>query len=469
EPPPEHTGGLGCCGSAPLKAPRLCEPGLSALPARCPRRAAQRRRRQPRARPPPATGLGGSKALGIEGKAGMGNQVEKLTHLNYKEVPTADPTGMDRDEGPRIGVSYIFSNDDDELEQQQDSAHDLGGENPALQPYDPQLHEVECSVYYRDECIYQKSFSEDTQLEEGDEGGGGHLSTYTPENLLNRCKPGDLVEFVCQAQYPHWVVYVGDFQVVHLHRLEVVNSFLTDASQGRRGRIANQLYRYKPLSPAVVVRNALEQVGCKDRDLSWRNSECFAAWCRYGKREFKIGGELRIGKQPYRLQIRLGDKRSHTLEFQSLEDLIMEKRRNDQIGKAAVIQELSSHLQTAEEEEEEEDEDHHHPAVELIYHRGSSQIFVLGSELHYYNSFINRVSLYLLWNSIETTTIFTLLISSSNGVFGRTAKGFRKEAEEPMVFNMKSLAKILASLSDRSEATSPAGRSGTNSNLEALK
>ncbi|XP_023777271.1 protein FAM84B [Cyanistes caeruleus] len=291
----------------------------------------------------------------------MGNQVEKLTHLNYKEVPTADPTGMDRDEGPRIGVSYIFSNDDDELEQQQDSVHDLGGENPALQPYDPQLHEVECSVYYRDECIYQKSFSEeDAQLEEGDEGGGGHLSTYTPENLLNRCKPGDLVEFVCQAQYPHWVVYVGDFQVVHLHRLEVVNSFLTDASQGRRGRIANQLYRYKALSPAAVVRNALEQVGCKDRDLSWRNSECFAAWCRYGKREFKIGGELRIGKQPYRLQIRLGDKRSHTLEFQSLEDLIMEKRRNDQIGRAAVIQELSSHLQAAEEDEEEE-EDHHHP------------------------------------------------------------------------------------------------------------
>uniref|UniRef100_A0A8C4W9Q6 LRAT domain containing 2 n=1 Tax=Gopherus evgoodei TaxID=1825980 RepID=A0A8C4W9Q6_9SAUR len=249
----------------------------------------------------------------------MGNQVEKLTHLNYKEVPTTDPTGMDRDEGPRIGVSYIFSS-----------------EHPALQPYDPCLQEVECSVYYRDECIYQKSFS----------GGGGQLSTYTPENLLNRCKPGDLVEFVCQAQYPHWAVYVGDFQVVHLHRLEVVNSFLTDASQGRRGRIANYLYRYKPLSPATVVRNALEQVGCKDRELSWRNSECFAAWCRYGKREFKIGGELRIGKQPYRLQIRLGDKRSHTLEFQSLEDLIMEKRRNDQIGRAAVIQELSSHLQT---------------------------------------------------------------------------------------------------------------------------
>lgn len=283
----------------------------------------------------------------------MGNQVEKLTHLNYKEVPTADPTGMDRDEGPRIGVSYIFSNDDDELEPQQDSGVvDLGREHPASQPYDPQQHEVECSVYYRDECIYQKSFSGDGPLPAEVEGGGaGPLATYTPENLLNKCQPGDLVEFVCQAQYPHWVVYIGDFQVVHLHRLEVVNSFLTDASQGRRGRIANQLYHYKPLSPATVVQNALDQVGCKDRDLSWRNSECFAAWCRYGKREFKIGGELRIGKQPYRLQIRLGDKRSHTLEFQSLEDLIMEKRRNDQIGRAAMIQELSSHLQATEEED----------------------------------------------------------------------------------------------------------------------
>ncbi|XP_048363232.1 protein LRATD2 [Sphaerodactylus townsendi] len=283
----------------------------------------------------------------------MGNQMEKLTHLNYKEVPTADPTGMDRDEGPRIGVSYIFSNDDDELEPQQDSrVPGLSREHPASVPYDPRLHEVECSVYYRDECVYQKSFSgDDTQPAEVDGSGAGPLATYTPENLLNKCKPGDLVEFVCQAQYPHWVVYIGDFQVVHLHRMEVVNGFLTDASQGRRGRIANQLYRYKPLSPAAVVQNALDQVGCKDQDLSWRNSECFAAWCRYGKREFKIGGELRIGKQPYRLQIRLGDKRSHTLEFQSLEDLIMEKRRNDQIGRAAVIQELSSHLQPAEEED----------------------------------------------------------------------------------------------------------------------
>ena len=119
--------------------------------------------------------------------------------------------------------------------------------------------------------------------------------------------------------------------------------------------MVNDLYRYKPLSPSAVVRNALAHVGAKERELSWRNSESFAAWCRYGKREFKIGGELRIGKQPYRLQIQLSAQRSHTLEFQSLEDLIMEKRRNDQIGRAAVLQELATHLHPAEPDEGDSD------------------------------------------------------------------------------------------------------------------
>ncbi|XP_053569181.1 protein LRATD2 [Bombina bombina] len=266
----------------------------------------------------------------------MGNQMEKLTHLSYKEVPTVDPTGVDKDDGPRIGVSYIFSADDDELE---DTGHNLaksGSMQEEIQ-YD-HCNEVECSVYYRDECIYEKCF-----------GAGDQLSTYSPENLLNKCKPGDLVEFVAKNQYPHWVVYVGDFQVVHLYRLEIANSFMTDASQGRRGRIVNDQYKYKALSPEMVVQNAMEQVGAKDQELCWRNSECFAAWCRYGKREFKIGGEIRIGKQPYRLKIQLSEKKSHTLEFQSLEDLIMERRRNDQIGKAAVFQELSSHLHADDE------------------------------------------------------------------------------------------------------------------------
>ncbi|XP_030644846.1 protein LRATD2a [Chanos chanos] len=260
----------------------------------------------------------------------MGNQVDRLSHLSYAEVPTTDPNGLDTEEdGPRIGVSYIFSNDDDDLDENVDGTEK--DPNQEEKHYDKR-NDVECAIYNRDECIYERTNST-TDLE-----------TFSPENLLNKCKPGDLVEFVATGQYPHWAIYVGDFQVVHLHRAEVKNNFLTDVSQGRRCRIVSELYKFKPLSPDMVVQNAMEQVGAKDRELLWRNSECFAAWCKFGKREFKMGGEIRIGKQPYRLKIFLPEKQSHVLEFQSLEDLIMEKRRNDQIGKVAVIRELANHF-----------------------------------------------------------------------------------------------------------------------------
>lgn len=262
----------------------------------------------------------------------MGNQVDKLSHLSYAEVPTVDPNGFDTEDGPRIGVSYIFSNDDDELEDNAD-ATDME-QNQEEKHYDKR-NEVECSVYNRDECIYEKTVKT-TDLE-----------VYSPENLLNKCKAGDLVEFIATGQYPHWAVYVGDFQVVHLHRAEVKNSFLTDASQGRRCRIVNELYKFNPFGDVMVVQNAMEQVGLKDRELSWRNSECFAAWCRFGKREFKMGGEIRIGKQPYRLKIYMSEKQSHVLEFQSLEDMIMEKRRNDHLGRTVVLQELANHFNNA--------------------------------------------------------------------------------------------------------------------------
>ncbi|KAM9824506.1 protein LRATD2a [Neosynchiropus ocellatus] len=248
----------------------------------------------------------------------MGNQV---SHQSYAEVPTVDPNGADPDHGSRIGVSYIFSNDDDEDELDEEAP------NPEEKLYS-RGEEVECAVYHRDECVYEKRSGPEV---------------YSPENLLNKCEAGDLVEFVATGQYPHWAVYVGDFQVVHLHRAEVKSSFLTDASQGRRCRIVNDLYRFRALSPDAVVQNAVEQVGLKDRELSWRNSECFAAWCRFARREFKMGVEIRIGKQPYQLKVYLSDKRSHVLEFQSLEDVVMEKRRNDHLGRTAVCRELWAH------------------------------------------------------------------------------------------------------------------------------
>lgn len=270
--------------------------------------------------------------------SGMGNHVEKLTHLSYAEVPTADQDGFDPadDPGSRIGVSYIFSADDDD---QQDENIDMPDQVSTQEetPFDND-NELECAVYYREECVYERN-----------NRAPDMSSTFSPECLLNKCRPGDLVEFVSNGQYPHWAVYVGDFQVVHLHRAEIKSNFLTDVSQGKRGRIVNGLYRFRSLPTDVIVRNALDHVGARDTGLYWRNSECFAAWCRFGKREFKIGGEIRIGKQPYRLKLIFSEKKSQDLEFQSLEDLIMEKRRNDQIGKDAVLQELSNHLNSTNE------------------------------------------------------------------------------------------------------------------------
>lgn len=275
-----------------------------------------------------------------DGSGAMGSQMDKLSRLSYAEVPTVDPNGVEADDGSRTGVSYIFSNDDDDAEEPEDGggASDGADRNQEEKLYD-RRDEAECAVFHGDACVYEKS------------SRCASLEVYSPENLLNRCKAGDLVEFVATGQYPHWAVYVGDFQVVHLHRAEVKNSFLTDASQGRRCRVVNDLYKWKALGPDMVVQNAMEQVGLRDQELSWRNSEGFAAWCRFGRREFKVGGEIRVGLQPYRLKVLSSGKHSHVLEFQTLEDVILEKRRTEQLGRRAALRELAAHVSSVQETE----------------------------------------------------------------------------------------------------------------------
>ncbi|XP_038666094.1 protein LRATD2-like [Scyliorhinus canicula] len=294
----------------------------------------------------------------------MGNQVERLTHLSYAEVPTVEPAGGEREEpGPRIGVSYIFSVDDEELEEVVEEGGEKrkregGKEEEERVSYDP-LNELECSVYYREECIYEQR--------------SGWGLAGGPEALLGQCKAGDLVEFVGRRQYPHWAVYVGELQVVHLHQAEIRRDPLSAASQGRPGRLVNGRYRFPPLPAERVVQSALRQVGLRGPQLAWRSSECFAAWCRSGRREFKAGGELRIGKQPYRLRLQLSGGRSHTLEFQSLDDLIMERRRSDQMGRAAVTQELAAHLQLEEEQQERTEHNSHTGEFKLPQSEHNSQ------------------------------------------------------------------------------------------------
>ncbi|XP_061677504.1 protein LRATD2a isoform X2 [Syngnathoides biaculeatus] len=270
----------------------------------------------------------------------MGNHMERLS---YAEVPTVDPHGGDRDEGPRIGVSYIFSGGDDEEDDDDDGGGGAGAaadgtqanSHPEEPAFDPR-EEVECVVYKLDECVYEKNRRSSA------------LDLCSPEKLLDQCRAGDLVEFVAAGQYPHWAVYVGDFQVVHLHRAEVKSAFLTDAGRGRPCRVVNERYKFRARDPEAVVQSALEQVGLKDGELTWRNSEAFAAWCRFGRRELKAGGEPSgAARQPYTLHVLLGDRKySHALEFQSLEDAIAEKRRGDHLGRSALLRELAAHLRT---------------------------------------------------------------------------------------------------------------------------
>ena len=46
----------------------------------------------------------------------MGNQLDRITHLNYSELPTGDPSGIEKDE-LRVGVAYFFSDEEEDLDE----------------------------------------------------------------------------------------------------------------------------------------------------------------------------------------------------------------------------------------------------------------------------------------------------------------------------------------------------------------
>lgn len=83
------------------------------------------------------------------------------------------------------------------------------------------------------------------------------LNTYTPENLLNNADLATWGSSCGRRSTRNWTVYVGNFQVVHLHRLEVSNSLPPDAS-----RVVNHLQ----------LRAAEPQRHGAQRELSRRHS-----------------------------------------------------------------------------------------------------------------------------------------------------------------------------------------------------
>ncbi|XP_010881368.1 protein LRATD1 [Esox lucius] len=258
----------------------------------------------------------------------MGNHLDRITHLSYSELPTGDPSGLEKEE-LRVGVAYFFSDEEEEVD---DGGGGVGYTiTPCPSHESPgAARELEYSAFCSQECIFSK-------LRENQD-----LTVYSAKTLLSMCRPGDLVEILSSAQAPHWAVYEHDNQVIHLHQGQIRKDRLTDIGQGRHGRIVNSRYRYRPLPADLVVQNAAGHLGLNSGDICWTNSESFAAWCRFGKREFKADGEAHSAEQQYFLKVHLGaEARSgggHTLVFRSLEDMIRERRRVDASG---ILTELS--------------------------------------------------------------------------------------------------------------------------------
>ena len=255
----------------------------------------------------------------------MGNQLDRITHLNYSELPTGDPSGLEKDE-LRVGVAYFFSDEEEEVDDRTPSDCGFTKDLSPAEEGPFSVSEVEYSAFCSQECIFSK-------LRENED-----LNVYSAKTLLTMCKPGDLLELVATAQAPHWAIYEHDDQVIHLHKGEIRKDSLLEVSNGRHGRIVNNRYRYRPLPPDLVMQNAVGHLGLSSEDICWTNSESFAAWCRFGKREFKAGGEAHSAEQQYFLKVHLSGSGVHTLVFRSLEDMIRERRRMDASG---ILKELS--------------------------------------------------------------------------------------------------------------------------------
>ncbi|KFR12988.1 Protein FAM84A [Opisthocomus hoazin] len=249
----------------------------------------------------------------------MGNQLDRITHLNYSELPTGDPSGIEKDE-LRVGVAYFFSDEEEDLDErgQPDKYSVKGSGSPGQETPTHHLHhqlvlnETQFSAFRGQECIFSKVSS-------GPQAGD--LSVFSVSALPALCKPGDLPELIRRDS-------------------------LYEAAAGNVGRVVNSWYRFRPLVAELVVQNACGHLGLKSDEICWTNSESFAAWCRFGKREFKAGGELQAAagtqhQQQYHLKIHLAENKVHTVRFHSLEDLIREKRRIDASGKLRVIKDLA--------------------------------------------------------------------------------------------------------------------------------
>ncbi|XP_060643431.2 protein LRATD1 [Anolis sagrei] len=318
---------------------------------------------------PPAPALPPAGAASL-----MGNQLDRITHLNYSELPTGDPSGIEQDE-LRVGVAYFFSDEEEvDLDERGGGGGGGGGgvgvppeatkysggrgagspapetpvhhhhhhlhlHHPGTPPPPLLLSEPQFRAFRGPECIFSKG------------SGVGALGVYPASALPALCEAGDLLELLDlggaepPSWPPRWAVYVGGGQVVQLRGGQIRQEGLREGGGGLAGRVVSDWYRFRPLGAELVVQNARGHLGLKSPEICWTNSESFAAWCRFGKREFKAGGEGAPGaggggcpRQQYYLQSRLADGEARTARFHSLEELIREKRRLDASARLRALQ-----------------------------------------------------------------------------------------------------------------------------------
>lgn len=163
-----------------------------------------------------------------------------------------------------------------------------------------------------------------------------HSEAADINSVCSILQPGDIVEFCADLHSHHWVVYTGNRQCVRLKHGKVTEEVITTLLPDRMARIATGVYRFKTLPSAQICSAAKSQIG---KDSVWPNSECFAAWCRYGCPEFMSDNlqikDLDSSKQSsepttetYKLEIyNEANVLEETKEFPCLVELIKYRRK----------------------------------------------------------------------------------------------------------------------------------------------
>ncbi|XP_078656321.1 phospholipase A and acyltransferase 3-like [Branchiostoma floridae x Branchiostoma belcheri] len=128
---------------------------------------------------------------------------------------------------------------------------------------------------------------------------GSSASKHLNQDVLSRCKEGDILEFPREGGYNHLAVYVGNERVIHRTAdAGVREDSFWDVVGDSIARINNYLDGEKSVFPGEeIVARARSQLGTGGYDLVSKNCEHFVTWCRYGVERSQQVSD--VDKHPY--------------------------------------------------------------------------------------------------------------------------------------------------------------------------